>query len=141
VTIKKIEACNTWRLRQEVMWPDKEIDYVKLADDPRGTHYGLFEDEQLVSVISLFFDGEDIQFRKFATCSHKQRQGLGTRLLRFILQEAEATTAKRIWCNARVDASEFYRRFGFLTHGKSFQRDGVTYIKMLKELDREIHRT
>lgn len=138
MTVKKIVACETWALRQQAMWPDKEIDYVKLADDPRGTHYGLFKDEQLVSVISLFFDGEEVQFRKFATCSEKQGQGFGTRLLHFILEEPEVVATKRIWCNARLDAVAFYARFGFITQGDTFKRDGVTYVKMTKELDREI---
>jgi hypothetical protein len=34
--IKAIQAEDTWELRRQVMWPDKEIDYVKLNDDSSG---------------------------------------------------------------------------------------------------------
>lgn len=116
------------------MWPDKELEYIKLADDPIGIHYGLFDREQLVSVISLFVSGREIQFRKFATCREKQRQGFGTKLLHFILQEPDVTAKKRIWCNARSEAVEFYARFGFAEQGEIFWRDGAAYVKMIKQL-------
>lgn len=138
--IKKIEARETWGLRQQAMWPDRELEYVKLPEDAAGTHYGLFAGGQLVSVISLFFAGEEIQFRKFATHSEKQRLGFGTKLLRFILEDTEVAAAKRIWCHARVSASEFYRRLGFAAEGEAFERDGVAYIKMSKALNGESHR-
>ena len=38
-----------------------------LQDDEDGLHFGLFNKEKLVSVVSLFIDGEEAQFRKFAT--------------------------------------------------------------------------
>ena len=65
VRIASIAACQTWPLRHRVMWPHKSIDYVKVAEDDQGLHYGLFklnddgnsnrnDEESPVSVVSLF---------------------------------------------------------------------------------------
>jgi GNAT superfamily N-acetyltransferase len=86
--IKEIDAEQTWQLRQQVMWPGKDISQVILTDDASGTHYGLFNEERLVSVISVFVSGEQLQFRKFATVAELQGNGFGTRLLEFVLTKA-----------------------------------------------------
>lgn len=132
--IRKIEACQAWDLRHKVMWPGKDIDYVKLADDASGIHYGLFENDRLASVISLFVAGDAVQFRKFATAIDRQQQGFGTRLLRYVLKETEKLGAKKIWCNARRNAAGFYRKLGFRETGEPFERDGVEYVRMTRDL-------
>jgi len=132
--IRQIEACQAWALRQKVMWPDKGIDYVKLEQDSSGIHYGLFQGLQLISVISVFLADEAVQFRKFATHCKKQRQGLGTQLLQHVLDEAAVMGARRIWCNARLDAAGFYRKLGFREVGEPFERDGLQYVRMSREL-------
>ncbi len=40
--IKEIDHKDTWYLRQEVMWPDQALDFVKLKDDDKGIHFALF---------------------------------------------------------------------------------------------------
>lgn len=132
--IKKITAQETWELRHAVMWPTKNIEYVKLKDDEQGTHYGAFIDNILLSVISLFYQGTQVQFRKFATCTEKQKQGYGTKLLEYVLTEAKNMGAEKIWCHARTNKVNFYERFGLQVVGETFERDGKMYVCMSKEL-------
>lgn len=134
--IKRIVAEQTWELRQKVMWPDKSIDYVKLADDPAGIHYGLYADQELVSVISLFINNNVIQFRKFATASDRQGEGYGTNMLIYAIAEAERLGAEAIWCHARTEKVPFYRKFGLYEEGKGFERDGKQYVKMMRSFAR-----
>jgi GNAT superfamily N-acetyltransferase len=56
----------------------------------------------LVGVVSLFHEGTDFQFRKFAVATDEQGKGTGTILLNYVLDFAIAMGAKRIWCNSRV---------------------------------------
>lgn len=130
MVIKRIAAEQTWELRQKVMWPDKRIDYVKLTDDSSGIHYGLYVEQELVSVISLFINNNVIQFRKFATSSAWQGAGHGTKLLYYAITEAEKLGAKAIWCHARTEKISFYRKFGLAEEGGEFERDGKRYVKM-----------
>lgn len=134
MSIKRIEAHQTWELRQRVMWPDKDISHVKLQDDALGLHYGLFADDRLISVISLFFTDGIVQFRKFATDCEQQHQGYGTRLLSYAIEQAVQRKARQIWCHARKDAVPFYARFGLAETGEPFKRDGKEYIRMTRQL-------
>ncbi|CAH1191557.1 hypothetical protein PAECIP111892_00670 [Paenibacillus auburnensis] len=119
-----------WQLRHEVMWPERELDYVKLEDDDAGLHYGLFEGEELISVVSLFIGGNEAQFRKFATQESQQGKGYGSRLLQHMLNEAESSGVKRIYCNARSHKAAFYQRFGLAVTDQTFTKGGKDYIIM-----------
>ncbi|AIQ14595.1 GNAT family acetyltransferase [Paenibacillus durus] len=112
------------------MWPEKDLDYVKLKDDDEGTHFGLFEGEQLIAVVSLFVNGEEAQFRKFATLISHQNRGYGSRLLSYMLGEAERAGVKRIYCNARSGKVSFYEKFGFTVTEHTFTKGGKDYIVM-----------
>ncbi|MNO12372.1 N-acetylglutamate synthase [compost metagenome] len=131
--IQKVHKEAVWQLRHEVMWPDRELDYVKLEDDDHGMHYGLFGEEQLISVISLFIGGNEAQFRKFATRKEQQGQGYGSRLLQHVLDEAERIGVNRIFCNARSNKVAFYKKFGLIeVDGTAFSKGGKEYIIMEK---------
>lgn len=132
VIVKEIEAADTWDLRHRVMWPEKSIDYVKLEEDKNGVHFGLFKDEQLVSVVSLFITGKEAQFRKFATDTNVQGSGYGTELLRHVLLVAQQIKVETIWCNARADKASFYKRFGLVETGHKFNKGGIDYVIMQK---------
>ncbi|MBB5647350.1 GNAT family N-acetyltransferase [Pedobacter cryoconitis] len=134
VIVKEIEAADTWGLRHRVMWPEKSIDYVKLDEDKDGVHFGLFNDERLVSVISLFITGKEAQFRKFATDSIVQGNGYGTKLLQHVLLVAQQNKVETIWCNARVDKASFYKRFGLVETDQKFNKGGIDYVMMQKTL-------
>ncbi|WP_368656807.1 GNAT family N-acetyltransferase [Brevibacillus dissolubilis] len=101
VKITNIDKEMAWEVRHQVMWPDKDFDYIKLNDDDSGIHLGLFKENHLVSVISLFIKGQECQFRKFATLQQEQGNGYGSMLLDFVIQEAAKRGVKRLWCNAR----------------------------------------
>ncbi|GAB3811600.1 GNAT family N-acetyltransferase [Pontibacter rugosus] len=124
--IKEIKAEDTWKLRRKVMWPDKEIRYVQLPDDQKGTHFGLYLNNELVAVISLFIEGRRGQFRKFATLPASQGKGYGSLLLRHLIAQAAAKGVEVIWCNARQEKSTFYNRFGLKETNQRFARGGKT---------------
>ncbi|MCC5466112.1 GNAT family N-acetyltransferase [Pelosinus sp. Bkl1] len=114
------------------MWPEKDIEYIKLKDDELGKHFGLFVNHRLVSVISLFEKNNVIQFRKFATLQELQGKGYGSVLLNCALKEAEKQGAKSFWCNARVNKIDFYKKFGFEEIEEAVTKDGMKYVKMSK---------
>jgi len=135
VIVKEIEAADTWDLRHRVMWPGKSIDYVKLDEDENGVHFGLFNDEQLVSVVSLFISGKEAQFRKFATDINVQGNGYGTELLKHVLLVAQQNKVETVWCNARADKASFYKTFGLAQTGQKFNKGGIDYVMMQKTLN------
>lgn len=130
IELKQIHAIETWGLRHRVMWADKPLDFVKLPNDAQGLHYGLFEDSKLVSVISMFANGEQAQFRKFATDMSRQGKGYGSRLLNFMIDEAKKQGIKELICDARVTAIGFYEKFGMQIDSEVFQKSGKDYVRM-----------
>ncbi|MVN21774.1 GNAT family N-acetyltransferase [Mucilaginibacter arboris] len=132
--IKSITAEQTWPIRQKVMYPEFEIDKVKLADDAQGRHFGLFVADELTVVVSLFVKDEALQFRKLATLTAQQGKGYGRQMMEFILDLASAENLETIWCNARLTASKFYKTFGLEVSGESWQQNGHEFVMMKKQL-------
>jgi GNAT superfamily N-acetyltransferase len=130
-TIQPITPAQTYPLRHQVLWPDKPLDYVKIAEDDAGQHFGAFQDEELVSVISLFAnpDGE-ARFRKFATHPAWQSRGIGTALLKHTIAAATAQGAHSLWCDARQNALAFYERFGMQPEGDVFYKGPIPYVRL-----------
>lgn len=114
------------------MWPEKDIEYVKLKDDSVGRHFGLFISDKLVSVISIFENRNSVQFRKFATLQELQGKGYGTMLLNFVLEEVKIRGAKTLWCNARKSKVFFYKGFGLEEIGEAATKEGIEYVTMSK---------
>lgn len=129
--IQSITPEQTYPLRHTVLWPDKPYDYVRVENDHEGHHYGALLNGELVAVLSLFVYPDNGQivarFRKFATHPDYQRQGIGTQLMQHILVEARRMGATRLWCDARLDAADFYHRFGMQPVSDVFYKGLIPY--------------
>ncbi|MDO6447692.1 GNAT family N-acetyltransferase [Oceanobacillus profundus] len=130
IYITKIEKEKAWEIRHKVMWPDKPFDFIQLDNDDTGIHLGLFKNNKLTSVISLFIKNGECQFRKFATIQREQGNGHGSALLSYVLEEAKHFGIKKIWCNARKDKVAFYKKFGLQETEKHFLKEGKAYVIM-----------
>jgi len=127
LSIEQIRPELTWRLRQRVLYPDKKLYEMAMDEDNDGYHFGAFGNNELVGVISLFQKGNDFQFRKFAVEESMQNKGIGTELLKYIINFCINEGAERIWCNARVPAIGFYLKLGFSQTGRLFTKNGFDY--------------
>ncbi|RYY07234.1 MAG: N-acetyltransferase, partial [Cytophagaceae bacterium] len=104
-------------------------------DDDAGQHFGAFEEEKLVAVISLFIDpAGGARFRKFATDPAWQGRGIGTALLRHTIAAAVAQGAPLLWCDARHTTLAFYERFGLLPEGDIFYKGPIAYVRLQRAL-------
>lgn len=134
MTISPITPEQTWNIRHQVLWPDQPLGYVKIANDDEGLHFGCFVDGKLVSIISGFLNPttKDAQFRKFATLQEYQGKGYGSQLLSHLMNEFISLGATRIWCNARVNATALYERFGMNKTNQTYTKLGFDYVVMEK---------
>jgi len=118
--IKSIKASQTWQIRHEVMWPDQPLEFVQLEEDNLGLHFGVFDQEKLISIVSCFVVDEEMQFRKLATLQKFQGNGSASQLLHYILKLAKEKNLKKVWCNARTNKKSFYEKFGMKETLKTF---------------------
>lgn len=135
VQIEQITHELTWNLRQKELYPELPIHEMKLDEDLEGIHFGLFANNELISIVSVFDKSSSMQFRKFATRKEFQQQGYGTTLLKYIIRFAIEQKKSSIWCNARESATGFYKKLGFQETKERFSRSGINYIIMKKELN------
>lgn len=117
-------------MRQQVMYPDKETEFVKLSDDDHGLHIGVYEKDELVSVMSIFLHGRDVQFRKLATRNDMQGKGFASALMQWLIDYANDMKLNRLWCNARINATGFYTKFGYEETDERFSKNGYEYVVM-----------
>jgi len=134
IIIKDVPLADVWAMRHQVMYPSETLEFVKLEADASGLHWGLYKEDVLISVISVFVENESLQFRKFATVVTQQGKGYGSALLQYTMDWAAGHSIKNIWCNARVSATAMYRRFGMNAVGEPWKKYGLEFIKMEKLL-------
>ncbi|GAA4332116.1 GNAT family N-acetyltransferase [Mucilaginibacter gynuensis] len=132
--IEQIRPELTWRLRQEVLYPQQHLAEMKMDEDTNGIHFGAFLNSKLIGVVSLFQNDKDFQFRKFAVDPGLQKQGIGSTMLQYITDFAITEGGSRLWCNARLSAIKFYTRAGFTQTGNFFNRGGFDYEILQKAL-------
>ncbi|NEU07439.1 GNAT family N-acetyltransferase [Flavihumibacter sp. R14] len=126
------------RVRLRAMYPGQKREVAELADDADGIHFGLFDNNKLISVASWFRRNEsEAQFRKLATLEEFRNSGYGTSLMRYIMEFSKGENIRNLWCNARVSAGRFYKKLGFTETGHSFAKNGIDYVIMTVNLGDE----
>lgn len=133
MTINEANYNDVLLLRQQALYPEKDMESVKLPDDDMGIHMGVFEADKLVGVVSLFMHpNRTVQFRKLAIRPDMQGKGYGDSLLRWLIDYACDVKLNKLWCNARVEVVGFYKKEGFAETKERFVRDGHSYVIMEK---------
>ena len=137
IVVEQIFPSLTWRIRHLAMYPDQPFEFVKLENDFEGIHFGIYVNHELTGVVSLFINGKVGQFRKLAVLPEAQRQGLGKKLMEYLIDFCIVQKLTKLWCNARVNAKDFYTSFGFNETDKTYTADGYDFVIMEKELTAE----
>lgn len=143
--IKEIPALETFSVRQPVLRPGKSIESCHFEGDNLEStkHFGLFSNEKLAGIASLFEDSTPLlkeksqfQLRGMAVLPEFQKQGLGEALVKHAENDALERSGKIMWFNAREIAVAFYKKLGYEIIGDSFNiADIGKHYVMYKKLD------
>lgn len=128
--IQNITWQDTIAIRHRVLWPGESPAFCQVEGDETAWHFGVFLNGELVSVASVFSDGDGARLRKFATLTECQGKGIGSALLRHVLTVVQEAGFTHFWCDARESASGFYQKFGLRTEGCVFYKGDVPYSRM-----------
>ncbi len=123
LTINRVAPEATVGVREAVLWPGRP-DMCQLAEDEQGLHLAAtLGDDQVIGVVSLFVDGAEARFRKFAVLEAHRGAGIGSRLLQAAESEASRLGAKTIECDARAEtAAAYYEKRGYAAAGPPFAK-------------------
>lgn len=99
----------------------KKISPDDLETEMDNDFYGLIMDDKLLGTLSIYAEQSHVaHLTAFAVDSHFQKQGLGTRLLKFTIADLRHRGFTQIKVNARVSAKEFYTKNGFIVVGEKY---------------------
>jgi|SRR6218665_80127 len=142
--IREITALETFPVRHPVLRNDKPLKSCAFdGDDLRSTkHFGLYENEELAGVISVFkvqnsAFANDMQFqiRGMAVLETFRKRGFGEQLVRHVETFVSEKSGKLIWFNARQNAVRFYKSLGYEVCGDSFDIPDVgIHLRMFKNM-------
>ncbi len=128
--IKEISAKETFIVRHPVLRKGKPIETCAFEGDNLKTthHFGLFNDLDLIGIISLFLKTNTIfaenlqaQIRGMAILGSHQKKGLGETLVKHCEKYCISNQFDLIWFNARTAAVGFYKKMGYEIKGNSFE--------------------
>ena len=92
---------------------------------------GAFDGDRLVGIASLYREDRrggpagGWRLRGMATDPGVRGAGFGAALLAWCIEHAAAAGGSEVWCNARMVAVDFYRRFGFQVVSEEFDIPGI----------------
>ena len=144
ITIKQIQAQETYRVRQPVLRAGRPIEDCEFENDthPDTFHLGLFFKSDLIGVVTLmkiinqnFNAPNQYQLRGMAILNAYQGLKYGNLLVNAGESLVTQRKGKLIWLNAREVAVKFYERNGYKINGESFNIPNVgPHYMMFKTL-------
>lgn len=138
--IRKLSAEEARPLRAAILRPGQpfEASVYPLDLSAETLHVGAYRGDKLVTVASIFHEpppGEmnpkAWRLRGMVTRPEMQRRGYGRAVLEKCISYIAGTGGELLWCNARIDAVEFYRSLQFETVGEEQKTPrGTSFIRM-----------
>jgi GNAT superfamily N-acetyltransferase len=132
-------------LRMSVLRPHEPPDrpMYPAEDDPSTLHFAsLAANGEVLAVGSAMPDPHpadpregDWRIRGMATRPDLRGRSLGARVLDALERAARERGGRRMWCNARSGARDFYARAGYEIEGGEFEIAGIgPHFRMVKRL-------
>jgi len=120
--IRRAVFIDEQKVPEELEWDEEDI---------RSTHFLVTIDDTAVATARLKPDG---QIGRMAVLNEYRHQGIGQKLLQYVLQNAVSQNMKTLYLHAQVDAVPFYEKQGFSAHGEVFYEADIPHRAMSKNI-------
>lgn len=107
---------------------EKEIGYL---------HIGCIEslDDRLVGGLMLVpVSDEEIRMMQVAVDGRYQREGVGHQMVAYAEKRAKEAGYSRLVMHSMLSVVHFYEKLGFKADGDIFEENGITFVKMVKDI-------
>jgi predicted GNAT family N-acyltransferase len=124
------------QLRYHVLFQPFGISALRDFDDanPDSTHMAVFDNGRIVGYGRLVMKGDEAQIRHVCVSPSAQGKGVGTQLLKALIDLARTNRARLVFLNARFTAMGVYRRIGFVEVGELMTAEDVALPHKRMEL-------
>lgn len=99
--------------------------------DDSSMHFLVTREDRPIACARLKPDG---QIGRMAVLAELRNEGIGSKLLQFVLQEAEEQKFKRVYLHAQLTAVPFYKKQGFIETGDIFYEANIPHREMLRKV-------
>lgn len=106
-----------------------EIEFDGLDDS--AIHVLVFSNGLAIGTGRILDDGH---IGRIAVLRQFRNQGLGSKIVRSLIDEAINRGYKRVYLGAQKQAVNFYRKLGFAQFGETFLEAGIMHLSMEKNL-------
>ncbi|SFG33999.1 Acetyltransferase (GNAT) domain-containing protein [Sporolactobacillus nakayamae] len=115
----------------------KDIYSENLSIEKDNDFYAVLMDNKIIATFSIFVEAPQVaHLTAFAVEPVFQRQGMGSKLLNYAIEDLKSKNFKQIKVNARSTAHEFYQKNGFEDIGGNYHdnRLGLDGYLMIYEI-------
>ena len=142
IIVREVTPYQTYEIRKDVLRDNIALTEKMDGDfDDSTIHFGVFKNEEIVCVATFMqhnsdcFKGIQYRLRGMATKKEFQYKGFGRLILEKAIERLKNKSVAVLWCNARVNALNFYEKNGFKIIEEEFYVHlvGLHYV-MYKEL-------
>lgn len=122
-TIRRLVFIEEQNVPEELEWDE---------DDATATHFLVTHDDKMIAhdLIATARLKPDGQIGRMAVLAKYRNHGIGSQLLRFVLQTASRQKHKTIYLHAQTAAIPFYEKHGFETQGEIFYEADIPHRNM-----------
>jgi predicted GNAT family N-acyltransferase len=97
------------------------------GEDAAAQHWLAWQDGAPIGTVRLLRDGH---IGRMAVLARGRGQGIGTALMRAVLDEASRNGRREVYLHAQTHALTFYERLGFVASGPEFSDAGIPHRTM-----------
>ena len=127
VKIKQISTPEALIVRAPVLRKNQPAEWASMKEDnlPNTIHYGGFINKKIVGTATIYPENrvnknDEWRLRGMAVLNNYQSKGIGEQLLTSCFKFIKSKNGKIFWCNARIGAINFYKKYGFLICSEEF---------------------
>lgn len=100
--------------------------------DPGAQHALAYEDSRCLGTARLvYLDPEHAQIGRMAVLSAFRGRGIGTAILKSLVDQAQSQGIGRLVLHSQVVAMPFYERLGFVAQGPIYEEAGLPHRNMM----------
>ena len=123
-------------IREQGVPEDMELDEY----DPGAVHVLAYLNAQCIATARLVrLDAKSAQIGRMAVLVELRGQGIGTAMLKKLLELAMSEGISSLILHSQVSAVSFYEKLGFKTDGPTYQEAGIPHRNMILLLQRKSH--
>lgn len=140
IEVKQIHTDETYKLRHAILRPHQSLEDCKYPSDTEENsfHLGACMQDEIISIASFsneqhpsFAEHYQYRLRGMATHPNFRKQHAGSSLIHHAKLILAERSAQLLWCNARTDVEDYYKRLGFKVYGDVFDIPSIGSHKLM----------